>query len=253
MFDELDELEPILNEDSSDIPQTIFTQDSNRFHKLPRLTENELVLLQINNQTRILWSASLRLVIYVYSQLKRIGYLTYLPAGMEMDVIQAGNLAALGAIPRWNPDKGKFSTFLVPRIRGAMLDYAADQARWASLTKSQPITQENASDEYYDDWEGAPFDPEAAWDSPEATIQDGAQNDTATDDVSYEATLGAELREAIALLEAQLHNDIVLRYYQDNSIDHIAKLNGVSRQTVHSRIKQAIEILRSILVTDCPK
>jgi RNA polymerase sigma factor (sigma-70 family) len=157
------------------------------------------------------------------------------------------------AYDRWNPDKGKFSTFLVPRIRGAMLDYAADQARWASLTKSQPITQENASDEYYDDWEGAPFDPEAAWDSPEATIQDGAQNDTATDDVSYEATLGAELREAIALLEAQLHNDIVLRYYQDNSIDHIAKLNGVSRQTVHSRIKQAIEILRSILVTDCPK
>lgn len=253
MFDDIEDIiDDVPNEElyKEACIRSSFSQYSDRLRRIPKLTEDARRCLLEQGATRELWIDSLRLVLYVYHQLKKIGYFAYIPAG-ELDLVQVGNLAALEAISRWNPDKGMFSTFLVPRIRGAMIDYASEQARWSALTKSTPITQENASDDDYGDWDAAPFDPEDAWNSPTEAIQDGAQNDTQKEDASYEAALNTQLGAAIALLEDKLHNDLVMRYYQDNSIDRIAKVNGVSRQTIHNRIKEAIKILRSILVTNC--
>lgn len=62
------------------------------------------------------------LVRYVIANLKKGGQLKGYDFDDE-DLISVGLLAAVKTFKRWNPEQGALSTFLVPRIRGAILDY----------------------------------------------------------------------------------------------------------------------------------
>lgn len=74
------------------------------------------------------------LVRYVVASLHKAGHLS----GYEFedsDIMQEGYLAALQAIASHKPDKGALSTHIVPRVRGAILDYVAKERNAGMASK----------------------------------------------------------------------------------------------------------------------
>lgn len=64
---------------------------------------------------------------YVVAALKKSGHLKGYDFD-DQDLVAVGSLAGVQAFKRWDEAKGKLSTWLVPRIRGAILDYINKEA-----------------------------------------------------------------------------------------------------------------------------
>jgi RNA polymerase sigma-70 factor (ECF subfamily) len=56
--------------------------------------------------------------------------------------------------------------------------------------------------------------------------------------------LGREVLRFLASLSEERYQVVVLRYFEDFSIDEIADATGVSRNTVKDRLRVALELLR---------
>lgn len=67
-----------------------------------------------------------KIVVRARAYMQRRGMLSTFEADDD-EPVQAAVLAALEALPRWDPDKGALYTFLFPYVRSAMLDAARDK------------------------------------------------------------------------------------------------------------------------------
>ena len=86
-----------------------------------------------------LWEVALPLVPYCESKLRKSGYLAHV-AHADPDMLQEGYLCIGPALKRWDPSGGRMSSFLVPRIRGAMLDWAAEAFKAGIASKHTACT-----------------------------------------------------------------------------------------------------------------
>ena len=79
----------------------------------------------------------------------------------------------------------------------------------------------------------------------QTVLEHAAEPDLAN--ASDQAFCGARLAEALQQLSAEHREVVVLRYYHDMKIEQIAKVTGVSKGTVKSRLHYAIRGLQQIL------
>jgi RNA polymerase sigma factor (sigma-70 family) len=203
-----------------------------------QLTELERRLLHNAGYSQPLWVDAMRLVLFVFHNLKKRGLLQYQDLS-DMDIVQVGNVAAGEALHKWIPDKGTFATFLYPYISGAMLNFAADEARWARLIKDSPVEAENAPN---DAIESPPDDD--SLDVWEAGVSEEL------DDEPYRLLLADQLALAISKLPDQLYTDLVDRYYLDLPVTQLAADRGISPQAVYNHIKQAVTKLQEIFLVN---
>jgi RNA polymerase sigma factor (sigma-70 family) len=80
----------------------------------------------------ILWRDALRLVLLIEGRLRK----AYGIDEPDPDMIQDGNIAAGRAVDTWDPERGKFSTWVTATVRGAMLDYLNEMNKGGIGSKS---------------------------------------------------------------------------------------------------------------------
>ncbi len=84
------------------------------------------------------WLANVRLVWKLaHAQTQRCG-------GNPEEYFQEGCLALAGALQRFDPDRGRFSTLAVSRIRQHLVEVAAHGAGWSELTVSRAVLARRA-------------------------------------------------------------------------------------------------------------
>lgn len=98
------------------------------------LSQDELEALRVKGDEEAmntLWLQSMPLVAHIAGNLQEAGRIH----GVDyLDAVQEGNIAARSAIERWKPGRGRFTTFLWPRIAGAMIRYASSKGRVGGMT-----------------------------------------------------------------------------------------------------------------------
>ena len=213
-----------------------------------------------------------RIVLEYLPTIKRIAMdlKNHLPENVEVeDLIQEGVLALLSSLERYNPKKGPLYSFIIKRIKGAMLDYLR-RIDWLprSLRKHMKDVEdaileleargEEATDEAISKMTN--IDPEAVrsirnemvrkqllmldaylTDSEESIIEtlESDQEDPAK--AAYKELLMEELKKTINELEEKEKLILSLRFEKEMSLKEIGKVLGVSE----SRVSQ---LLSSIFI-----
>lgn len=194
--------------------------------------------LQLQNQ-------ALLLVMFIFQKMMDKSKLETVEA-FDMDAIQEANLAALTALPNWDPIRGTLATWLIPHIRGALLDYANTHTNGGIGSKHNKLIQV-AIDEVVASEEliGAPEDNPFAETSEPITLEES---------LVYESEVFPNAEKAYLVEQIRRHAWKVrwgsyLHYaYEDGStIDEIAASVGVSRETIRSRLRTAEEQLKQHL------
>ncbi|MDP2788910.1 MAG: FliA/WhiG family RNA polymerase sigma factor [bacterium] len=119
-----------------------------------------VTILSNETERKTFFKKQLNLVYSVAHQLKK----TRLSDGVELDeLVSAGSVGLMEAVEKFNPGLGfTFSTFAVPRIRGAMLDELRSQDRVSRGVRHRIHKIETAREELAKQLHRAPKDREVA-------------------------------------------------------------------------------------------
>lgn len=79
----------------------------------------------------VLWLHGAKLCVNIARRLNRLGLVS---SAEFLDLVQEGNLAVRSALPKWDPDKGNFTTWIGFAARGYMLNWAREKARVGGVT-----------------------------------------------------------------------------------------------------------------------
>jgi RNA polymerase sigma factor (sigma-70 family) len=219
-----------------------------RVRKLPRLSAAQTA--ELHNAWRggdlsakhILWQETLRLVLYVAKSLAGKG----IP--FTDDLLQEGNMAAGLGLDTWDPELGALSTWIVPKVRGAMMDYSMKDRMRGTGGKDGPtpiMSSLDASAGVIDDY--------AASDLPGEAEQDSATRHDSTELPAYEspetATYRAQVRQYVDRLPVGRVRGAVQLYFGldgqgEFSAGEIATLYGISRSHVHRLITAGLDLIR---------
>lgn len=177
-----------------------------------------------------------RLVGHVMRKLRQSSYFDRTGCDEE-DAQQEAYVAALVALPQWDESKGKLSTFLVPRIMGAVKDYCTrKQSKYLGLDEPNCETDDCAEND--DNVSGRLSD--------QITYDDSIFGATPEQYVSPERLSD---RSMIADIVNQLRpNDrkLVSLYFglfgeKDHTLTELAKRYRKSVSTIASRLKNAMQ------------
>ena len=186
---------------------------------------------------------ALLLVAHVFRRMQANDRLLTVEA-FDMDAIQEANLAALQALPNWRPVLGTLATWLVPHIKGALLDYANTHTSGGIGSKHNKLIQV-AIDEVVASEEiiGAPDDNPFAETSEPITLEESLtyEDQEAADMI----VLHDQIRESAWLVR---HGNLLTEHYlNDTPIRDLAYRYNTSQDTVRRRIDQAIKDLRQVM------
>lgn len=70
---------------------------------------------------------------------RKMTWRSHLPHDME-DFVMEGCMAAVVALPKWNPRRGNLNTYLYPRIRGAVLDMLRREHKQHNSIRARTFT-----------------------------------------------------------------------------------------------------------------
>ncbi len=147
------------------------------------------------------------------------------------DLLQAGVVALLRAVGSYDPQKGKFSTWLFPLLRA---EFAIATGQHRKRTRLDPL-QEAVSLE-------TPLTDDD---------EDGTLGDLIPDSAAEVAFLAVEhdelhdaLEAALATLGPEEQRTIRTRYFQGMTVAEIAAAEGVSRNVVSNRERKSLLRLR---------
>jgi RNA polymerase sigma factor (sigma-70 family) len=160
-----------------------------------------------------------------------------------MDAIQEANLAALSALPSWEPVRGTLATWLVPHIRGALLDYANTHTSGGIGSKHNKLIQV-AIDEVVASEEllGAPDDNPFAETTEQITLEDSLTYDGDVLPNSEREALLDQIRQHAWVIRNG--NLLMEHFLGDASIKTLSIRYNKSQDTIRRRIDQAIKDLR---------
>jgi RNA polymerase sigma factor (sigma-70 family) len=178
-----------------------------------------------------LWIDTAKLVLYVFHLMRRAGSLPGV-APDDMDVIQEGNMAAGRALKRWDPSKGALSTFLVPSIRGAMLNYREKEIEFERLLQEAPeVSDFDEVDEESDD--GLEFN-QTVFLSPERSA------------------FYAQVIERVRKLPSPSRDMLESYFFLDQAVADIADRHNTSEASVYREIAWALDekFWRGYLILD---
>jgi len=212
-----------------------------------------------------------KIVFEYLPRIKRIAYdLKYnLPPNVEVDdLVQEGVLALLSSLDRYDPKKGSLSSFVMKRIRGAMLDYLrkidwlprnlrksikdVENAMVELETRGEEITDEAIAEIVGIDVESVKhiksemvrkqmlmLDSYLAGQDvdPLEVIEEPKEEDPERS--AYKELLMEELKKAINKLDDREKLVLSLRYEQELSLKEIGIVLGVSE----SRVSQVLSVI----------
>jgi len=148
------------------------------------------------------------------------------------EAVAEGNAAIGEALTRWNPKKSSFGTWVWIRVRGAILD---ESKKWspepgvvpAEVTLSDD--QEHGDDEYTN------------------SLYDLADEEYLGEDPALDLDK-ARLRRVLPALPERELKYVTLYYFEDQTLNEIADLEGISRNMVHKILKRAEARLGELLL-----
>ena len=212
-----------------------------------------------------------KIVLEYLPRIKRIAYdLKYnLPPNVEVDdLIQEGVLALLSSLDRYDPKKGPLGSFVMKRIRGAMLDYLRkidwlprnlrknikdiENAMVELETRGEEITDEAIAEIVGIDTESVKhirsemvrkqmlmLDSYLAGQDvePLEIIEEPQEEDP--EKSTYKELLMEEVKKAINKLDDREKLVLSLRYEQELSLKEIGIVLGVSE----SRVSQVLSVI----------
>jgi RNA polymerase primary sigma factor len=222
--------------------------------QLPRLTAAQAAeLLDAwhagdSQALNALWQEGLRLVLAEAGKLGRRG------VRFSDDMIQEGNLAVGRALQTWDPAKGRLSTWLVPKIRGAMMDYSLKERTRGTGGKDAPEPIMRSLDDNV-----GVIDDYAEGDMPGQEEPESASRYDASDLGCYEPPDVAAQRDqlrayiASALPRADKRTaDILSAYFGfdgegGKSAIEISDLYGMHRAHVHKLIAYGLKLMHDTM------
>lgn len=190
-----------------------------------------------------LWKQAQFVVLFVYNRMVRAGRLP--TAKQDIDAIQEANLAAGEALRRWDPSRGTLATWLVPTIRGVLLNYANTHRNGGIGSKhTSPILEGLdeivASEEILGPLEDNPgvegvehITREESLVYPEGEVFPSPEPETDR----------AHLYERVLAMPEQYREPMLAHYWDGLPIGAIAAQMGVSTETIRRHLRSGEEWL----------
>jgi RNA polymerase sigma factor (sigma-70 family) len=222
-----------------------FTSYMRDVDKLSRLTNEQQSDLQQDCRDgytfaclRLAEQATL-IVAYVVAKMRRAGKLPTISAD-DLDAVQEGNYAALIALRKWDPAKGTLGTWLVPQIRGSLLNYANTHLNAGIGSKHTRVIRTGLDETVaYDEIPASQDEPGAEQAIP-LSLEESLSYDRPVLPEPESASEHQKLTEAISRLPPFLREVLVLNLW-GNSVQEIADAIGTSHETARRRLQAAIE------------
>lgn len=213
--------------------------------ELHKIAAGQRMFSESQAAERRLQEQALLLVAHVFRRMQANDRLLTVEA-FDMDAIQEANLAALSALPNWDPVRGTLATWLVPHIKGALLDYANTHTNGGIGSKHNKLIQV-AIDEVVASEEllGAPDDNPFAETSEPITLEESLTYESDVLPNAERETLLAQIREYAWIVKNG--NLLMDHYLADMPIKDLAYRHNLSQDTVRRRMEQAIKDLRNVV------
>lgn len=164
----------------------------------------------------------------------------------NQDIIQEGIYAMIKAIPKYDSEKAKFSTYMYPTIDGHLKRFARYQDRIIPIPHQKHLKEETMIK--------ADIAKFVLSLDLKYSNSDGDDNYTLVNllpsevNVEYEASNNLDLDDAIKSLEWREKIIIIYRFYFDLNQTFIGKLLGISQAHTHRCEKKALDKIRRHLV-----
>jgi len=153
------------------------------------------------------------------------------------DLSAIGFIGALKAYPRWDKNKGGLSTFLKPRIKGAIQDYIRDFHKYRAVEKG--IKSGNSKSNYvlFSSIEAKLTKPSSDDLLIDTKAEDFVKRMEDVDEINKWAAKNSIIQKELVIL--------YLRYGYEMSLDAIGKIIGVTEASVSIKLKG---ILKNITI-----
>jgi RNA polymerase sigma factor (sigma-70 family) len=210
--------------------------------KIKRLSNQEQRVLKNSGDLTALQSQALLLVTHVFRRMQLHDRLATVEA-FDMDAIQDANMAALEALPKWEPTLGTLATWLVPHIKGSLLDYANTHTNGGIGSKHNKLIQVAIDEVIAQEEISEAQDMPGMEDAAPITLEESLTYDEVID--AEREVLYAQIREAAWLVR---HGRLLTDHYLGGlSIKDLASRYVTSQDTIRRRMDQAIKDLRNVV------
>lgn len=198
------------------------------------MTNEELVARIQGGETELMLQLWDQVKPFIYWMARQRIILTSGLGGVEIaDLVQAGYLALVDAVERFNPDGGSFISLLSLTLRTAFSDASGTRTRRQAL---DPINHAVSLDEPVND-DGDVYLVD--------TIQDDRNDYEDADQWIWLDQLHVALDAAMKALPADQDATIRRRYYDGETLREIAADDGVSIERVRQRERQGLKTMKA--------
>jgi RNA polymerase sigma factor (sigma-70 family) len=191
-----------------------------------------------------LWQQASKLVLYIHARMKRSGKLPTVGYD-DLDAIQEANIAVGEALLKWDPERGTLATWLVPHIRGALLNYANTHLNAGIGSKHVNVVRVGLDEQ---------VDSEEISSAQDEPGQEQSIGITREESLTYgdavpqlECLQRAQVERAIESMPYRNRVIASLHYLGGLSVTEIAERHGVSGETVRRSLHESNVWLRNKL------
>lgn len=244
------------NEDNSNTADNLFSIYARQINNVKRSTRTEqaglrgcayggkclpAAALAAHKQ---LWAEASKIVLYVLGRMKRNGRIPSVGYD-DLDAIQEANITVASALPQWDPIRGTLATWLVPHIRGSLLNYANTHNNAGIGSKHVSVTRVGL-DEQVDSEEDSSAQDEPGQEQTIGITRE--ENLTYSTDVipsPFDAYAKEQLEQAVGRLPMPDYDYAAAHWIDGYSVSEIAAADMVSGETVRRALRRAERSLQA--------
>jgi RNA polymerase sigma factor (sigma-70 family) len=195
---------------------------------------------------KTLWEQASKLVLFVHAKMKRQGKLPTV-AYDDNDAIQEANLAVGEALLRWDPARGTLATWLVPHIRGTLLNYANTHLNAGIGSKHVSVIRVGLDEQVDSEEVSSAQDEPGMEQSVGITREESLTYSEEVIPSQVESLSASQVERAIDSMTYP-HNNISHEHYiMGLSVAEIAENRGVTPQTIRRYLSESNVYLRGKL------
>lgn len=193
-----------------------------------------------------LWSQASKLVLYIHARMKRSGKLPTVGYD-DLDAIQEANVAVGEALMKWDPERGTLATWLVPHIRGALLNYANTHLNAGIGSKHVNVVRVGLDEQVDSEEISSAQDEPGMEQSIGITREESLMYGEEVLPAQHECLQRAQVERAIESMPYRNRVIASLHYLGGLSVKEIAERHGVSGETVRRSLHDSNVWLRNRL------